>query len=222
MPATAPPSACLWHFHFCDDQQWSVMSPYCIAESRENAISSTDVWNFLVEHGTPPHQTHTHRENTQTPSTYFSCSRKRAGLSVCTMKALWGLNALLAPGNHGCIQIKMTDKDIKAQWHFTDLWYCSRLLCIQGFKLKAVGNIALSESLQVDAEHPVTYCASFFFLFFFSVCNTIFSYTAIKRVIRPTSIINGLCHTSTYGFKVNTRDTVWKRKKSHYSVVISV
>lgn len=205
--ATAPPSTLLWHFQVRPPRSTTVCDVailHCGIKRECNFLH----WCLKFSGGTrntpPPRPPPAH---THTPSTHFSCSRRRAGLSVCTMRTLWGLNALLAPGNHGCIQIKMTDKDIKAQWHFTDLWYCSRLLCIRGFKLKPVGDFALSESLQVDAECPVTYCAIFFF-YFFSVCYAIFSYTAIKRVIRPTSIIDSLCHTSTYGFKVNTRNTV--------------
>lgn len=44
----------------------------------------------------------------------------------------WHFNALSARSNQVCIQIKMTDRDIKAQWHFKNLWYLC-ILCIYAF-----------------------------------------------------------------------------------------
>lgn len=112
--------------------------------SKQSAILNymiADVRNVLMAH-----------QHTKHPSAHFR-SRAHADWSVFTMGALWRLNALSACSNQVCIQIKMTDKDIKAQWHFTNLWYCGRLLCVQGFKLKPPGNCTISESSQVSAEY---------------------------------------------------------------------
>lgn len=54
------------------------------------------------------------RQHTKHPSIQFR-NRAHAGLSVFTMRAPWHFNALSAWSNQVCIQIKMTDKDIKAQ-----------------------------------------------------------------------------------------------------------
>lgn len=66
------------------------------------------------------------RQHTKHPSIQFR-NRAHAGLSVFTMRAPWHFNALSAWSNQVCIQIKMTDKDIKAQWHFLktfDIYAC--------------------------------------------------------------------------------------------------
>lgn len=144
-------------------------------------------------------------------------------LSVFTMGALWGLNALSVWGNQGCIQIKMTDRDIKAQWHFTNLWYCGRLLCIQGFKLKPLGNVTISESSQVSAERRLTvgetaYRATFYLAMVW--CYHILTYRVI-RVIRTVSDKNRwavsaiLCYSylgRCTSLKVNTRETLFEKK----------
>lgn len=62
-----------------------------------------------------------------------------AGLHASLMGALWRANPSSAQSTQVCIQIKMTDKDIKAQWHFANLWYYGWLLFLRGLKLKLWG-----------------------------------------------------------------------------------
>lgn len=93
-------------------------------------------------------------------------SSAHAGWSGYTIGALWRLNALSAWSNHVCIQIKMTDKDIKAQWHFANVWWCDRLLCIQGLKLNPLGSFPISSQVATECSFTVgktAYHATFYF-----------------------------------------------------------
>lgn len=134
------------------------------------------------------------------------------------MGAPWGLNALSVRGNQGCIQIEMTDKNIKAQWHFTNLWYCSRLLRIQGFKVKPRGNFTISESSEVSAERRLSVEKTVYHVAFFLLCA---DYTLTYRVIKTVSNknswtnVNILCFTNVGGstsMKVDTRRVTWGKK----------
>lgn len=118
------------------------------------------------------------RINKKHPSAHFR-SRAHAGLSVFTMGALWRLNALSAWSNQVCIQIKMTDKNIEAQWHFTNLLYCGRLLCIQRFKIKPLGNFTVSESSRVSTEYNFTVEKTDYYVTIYFMPSCLYLYTVI-------------------------------------------
>ena len=95
------------------DQQWFIILSNCTGLKITHQLASNVIncmyWKCFLN-GTSPYKT------SFCPLQEQSSCRAEVSLQQETLYSC--LNALSVSSNQVCIQIKMTDKDIKAQWHF--------------------------------------------------------------------------------------------------------